>query len=249
MAKEINIITETTAEQYFVEVLTPQIDKIGQDYASIQQEVNSALERPVTLGKEAISSFIAEIKKPMEKMISSTKCELPDTESLEIRISDAVKEAAKAGIAETTLNIEVHHSVQLEEATKERMDLNERRLESISKAIDIKPLTFWERLMLKVETGVIAAVVLTAAIWIPIQLNSPEHWGMRYHKVCNDPIQNDEGLLSRRDVAFADVFNMFGKNKESKQMMKAYIRENEQRLLRLRRGDRLSQMTGDEKEK
>ena len=103
--------------------------------------------------------------------------------------------------------------------------------------------------MLKVETGVIAAVVLTAAIWIPIQLNSPEHWGMRYHKVCNDPIQNDEGLLSRRDVAFADVFNMFGKNKESKQMMKAYIRENEQRLLRLRRGDRLSQMTGDEKEK
>ncbi|MBQ9462332.1 MAG: hypothetical protein IJU68_01580 [Bacteroidales bacterium] len=133
MAEERNIITETTAEQYFVEVLTPQIDKKSKDYVSIQQNVSDALERPVTLGEKAVSSFIAAITKPMEKMVSSTKCDLPDTESLEIRI--------------------------------------------------------------------------------------------------------------------ADVVNMFGKNKESKQMMKAYIRENEQRLLRLRRGDRLSPMTGDEKEK
>lgn len=53
--------------------------------------------------------------------------------------------------------------------------------------------------------------------------DTTEHWGMRYYKVCNDPIQNGEGLISRREVAFADVVYMFGKNKESKQMMKAYI--------------------------
>ena len=249
MTKERNIITETTAEQYFVDVLKPQIDEIREDYAGIRQDVSNALERPVMLGEKAIFSFIADIKKPMEKMISNTKCDLPDTESLEIRIADAVREAAKAGIAETPLRVEVHHSVLLEGDTKERMERNERRLESISKGLDIKPLTFWERLLLKVETGIIAAVALTAIICIPIQLNSPEHWGMRYHKVCNDPIQNDEGLISRREVAFADVVYMFGKNKESKQMMKAYIRENEQRLLRLRGDDRLSPMTGDEKEK
>lgn len=249
MAKERNIITETTAEQYFVDVLTPQIDKIQEDYSGIQQNVSNALERPVMLGEKAVFSFIADIKKPIEKMISNTKCDLPDTESLEIRIADAVREAAKAGIAEIPLRVEVHHSVLLEGDTKERMERNERRLESISKGLDIKPLTFWERLLLKVETGIIAAVALTAIICIPIQLNSPEHWGMRYYKVCNDIIQTDENLLSRKDVAFADVIDSFRQGKESRRQMKAYIRENEFRLLRLRKGDRLSPMTGDEKEK
>ncbi len=52
------------------------------------------------------SSFIARIDAPIRQMVTQTKCAMPDTASLEARIADAVKDAARAGIAETTLNIE-----------------------------------------------------------------------------------------------------------------------------------------------
>ena len=91
------------------------------------------------------SSFIARIDAPIRQMVTQTKCAMPDTASLEARIADAVKDAARAGIAETTLNIEVHHSVQLEEATKERLDRKERRLENINKSFSDKPMEFWKR--------------------------------------------------------------------------------------------------------
>ena len=161
------------------------------------------------------SSFIARIDAPIRQMVTQTKCAMPDTASLEARIADAVKDAARAGIAETTLNIEVHHSVQLEEATKERLDRKERRLENINKSFSDKPMEFWKRVLLKIETGIIAVVALTAAIWIPIQLDSPERWGMRYYRVCNDPCQNDVSLLSRKEAAFSDVMESFRQGKEA----------------------------------
>ena len=216
-----------------VEVTGPKIEKMEEHLQKTQQDVKNALERPVELGEEAVSSFIAEIEGPIRQMIARTKCALPDTQSLEERIADAVKAAAKAGIAETTLNIEIHHSVRLEEDTKERMERNERRLESISKSFHVKPMEFWERLLLMVETGIIAAAILTAAICIPAHKESAEHWGMRYYRVCNDPCQNDEQLLSRKEVAFADVVESFRQGNESRRQMKAYIRENEQKLKRL----------------
>ena len=216
-----------------VEVAGPKIEKMEESLRETQKDVKTALERPVELGEEAVSSFIAEIEGPVKQMIARTKCALPDTQSLVERIADAVKAAAKAGIAETTLNIEIHHSVRLEEDTKERMERNERRLEDISKSFHVKPLEFWERLLLMVETGVIAAAILTAAICIPAHKESAEHWGMRYYRVCNDPCQNDEQLLSRKEVAFADVVESFRQGNESRRQMKAYIRENEQKLKRL----------------
>ena len=91
------------------------------------------------------SSSIARIDAPIRQMVTQTKCAMPDTASLEARIADAVKDAARAGIAETTLNIEVHHSVQLEESTKERLDRKERRLENINKSFSDKPMEFWKR--------------------------------------------------------------------------------------------------------
>ena len=114
-------------------------------------------------------------------------------------------------------------SNQLEEATKERLDRKERRLENISKSFSDKPLEFWERVLLKIVTGIIAVVTLTAAIWIPIQLDSPERWGMRYYRGCNDPCQNDESLLSRKEAAFSDVMENFRQGKESRRQMKAFI--------------------------
>ena len=216
-----------------VEVAGPKIEKMEESLRETQKDVKTALERPVELGEEAVSSFIAEIEGPVKQMIARTKCALPDTQSLVERIADAVKAAAKAGIAETTLNIEIHHSVRLEEDTKERMERNERRLESISKSFHVKPMEFWERLLLMVETGIIAAAILTAAICIPAHKESAEHWGMRYYRVCNDPCQNDEQLLSRKEVAFADVVERFRQGNESRRQMKAYIRENEQKLKRL----------------
>lgn len=216
-----------------VEVAGPKIEKMEESLRETQKDVKTALERPVELGEEAVFSFIAEIEGPVKQMIARAKCALPDTQSLVERIADAVKAAAKAGIAETTLNIEIHHSVRLEEDTKQRMERNERRLEDISKSFHVKPLEFWERLLLMVETGVIAAAILTAAICIPAHKESAEHWGMRYYRVCNDPCQNDEQLLSRKEVAFADVVESFRQGNESRRQMKAYIRENEQKLKRL----------------
>ena len=116
------VICETTAEQYMVEVAGPKIEKMEESLRKTQKDVNAALERPLELGEEAVSSFIARIDAPIRQMVTQTKCAMPDTASLEARIADAVKDAARAGIAETTLNIEVHHSVQLEESTKERLD-------------------------------------------------------------------------------------------------------------------------------
>ena len=222
-----------------VEVAGPKIEKMEEHLQKTQQDVKTALERPVELGEEAVSSFIAEIEGPVKQMIARTKCALPDTQSLVERIADAARAAAKAGIAETTLNIEVHHSVRLEEDTKQRMERNERRLESISKSFHVKPMEFWERLLLMVETGVIAAAILTAAICIPVHKNSAEHWGMRYYRVCNDPCQNDEQLLSRKEVAFCDVVESFRQGSESRRQMKAYIRENEQRLKRIKGDERV----------
>lgn len=228
------VICETTAEQYMVEVSGPKIEKMEKTIQKTQEDVKNALDRPLTLGEEAISSFISKIEGPVKRIITQTKCALPDTESFEIRIADAVRDAAKAGIAAATLKIEVHHSVRLEEDTKERMERNERRLESICKSFHVKPLEFWERLLLKVETGIIAAAILTAAICIPAHQKSAEHWGMRYYRVCNDPRQNDEQLLSRKETAFSDVVESFRQGNESRRQMKAFIRENEQRLNRLR---------------
>jgi len=216
-----------------VEVAGPKIEKMEESLRETQKDVKTALERPLELGEEAVSSFLSEIEGPVKQMIAQTRCALPDTQSLEERIADAARTAAKAGIAETTLNIEVHHSVRLEEDTKQRMERNERRLESISKSFHVKPMEFWERLLLMVETGIIAAAILTAAICIPAHKESAEHWGMRYYRVCNDPCQNDEQLLSRKEVAFADVVESFRQGNESRRQMKAYIRENEQKLKRL----------------
>ena len=216
-----------------VEVAGPKIEKMEESLRETQKDVNTALERPLELGEEAVSSFLSEIEGPVKQMIAQTRCALPDTQSLEERIADAARTAAKAGIAETTLNIEVHHSVRLEKDTKQRMERNERRLESISKSFHVKPMEFWERLLLMVETGIIAAAILTAAICIPAHKESAEHWGMRYYRVCNDPCQNDEQLLSRKEVAFADVVESFRQGNESRRQMKAYIRENEQKLKRL----------------
>lgn len=217
-----------------VEVAGPKIVKIEETLQQTQKDVNNTLNRPLTLGEDAVSSFISRIEGPVKRIIAQTKCSLPNTQSLEERIAGAVMDAAKAGIAETKLEIEVHHSVRLEEDTKKRMEQNELRLESISKSFHVKPLEFWERLLLKVETGIIAIVVLTAVVWIPIRLDSPERWGARYYRVCNDPCQNDEQLLSRKEVAFSDVVESFHQGNESRRQMKALIRENEQHLKRLR---------------
>ena len=216
-----------------VEVTGPKIEKMEEHLQKTQQDVKTALERPVELGEEAVSSFIAEIEGPVKQMIARTKCALPDTQSLVERIADAVKAAAKAGIAETTLNIEIHHSVRLEEDTKERMERNERRLESISKSFHVKPMEFWERLLLMVETGIIAAAILTAAICIPVHKNSAEHWGKRYHAVCNHPLQKNETILSHRGDAYELVLAFFDKGGDEREKMKAHIREQEQKLKRL----------------
>ena len=219
-----------------VEVAGPKIEKMEESLQQTQKDVKTALERPVELGEEAVSSFIAEIEGPVKQMIARAKCALPDTRSLEERIADAVKAAAKAGIAETTLNIEIHHSVRLEEDTKERMERNERHLESISKSFHVKPLEFWERLLLMVETGVIAAAILTAAICIPVHKNSAEHWGKRYHAVCNHPLQKNETILSHRGDAYELVLAFFEKGGDEREKMKAHIREQEQKLKRLEIG-------------
>lgn len=216
-----------------VEVAGPKIEKMEESLRETQKDVKTALERPVELGEEAVSSFIAEIEGPIRQMIARTKCALPDTQSLEVRIADAARAAAKAGIAETTLNIEIHHSVQLEEDTKQRMERNEWRLESISKSFHVKPLEFWERLLLMVETGVIAAAILTAAICIPVHKNSAEHWGKRYHAVCNHPLQQNETILSHRGDAYELVLAFFDKGGDEREKMKAHIREQEQKLKRL----------------
>ena len=239
-----------------VEVAGPKIEKMEEHLQQTQKDVKTALDRPLELGEEAVSSFIAEIEGPVKQMIARTKCALPDTRSLVERIADAVKAAAKAGIAETTLNIEIHHSVRLEEDTKERMERNERRLEDISsvrleedtkermernerrledisKSFHVKPLEFWERLLLMVETGVIAAAILTAAICIPVHKNSAEHWGKRYHAVCNHPLQQNETILSHRGDAYELVLAFFDKGGDEREKMKAHIREQEQKLKRL----------------
>ena len=216
-----------------VEVAGPKIEKMEEHLQQTQKDVKTALDRPLELGEEAVSSFIAEIEGPVKQMIARTKCALPDTRSLVERIADAVKAAAKAGIAETTLNIEVYHSVRLEEDTKQRMERNERRLEDISKSFHVKPLEFWERLLLMVETGVIAAAILTAAICIPVHKNSAEHWGKRYHAVCNHPLQKNETILSHRGDAYELVLAFFEKGGDEREKMKAHIREQEQKLKRL----------------
>ena len=120
-----------------VEVAGPKIEKMEESLRETHKDVKTALERPVELGEEAVSSFISEIEGPVRQRIARTKCALPDTQSLVERIADAAKAAAKAGIAETTLNIEIHHSVRLEEDTKQRMERNERHLESISKSFHV----------------------------------------------------------------------------------------------------------------
>ena len=52
-------------EQYMVEVAGPKIEKMEESLRKTQKDVNAALERPLELGEEAVSSFIAQIDAPI----------------------------------------------------------------------------------------------------------------------------------------------------------------------------------------
>jgi len=94
----------------------------------------------------------------------------------------------------------------------------------------VAPWRIWLR---NIAAWLFIPALIFLGVVIGIHHNSAEHWGKRYHAVCNHPLQKNETILSHRGDAYELVLAFFDKGEDEREKMKAHIREQEQKLKRL----------------
>lgn len=133
------------------------------------------------------------------------------------------------------------HSIRIEttcthewsESQEKKLDELMNRADRLMNKVQETKISPWKRWLRDGMAAACPFVVILFCVAIGIYTHSPQYWGKRYYAVCNHPRQDNKGLIEHKDVAYEDVVHIFEAGKESKKRMKAFIREQEQRLERM----------------
>lgn len=165
-------------------------------------------------------------------------CELPEPDISELK--ERIEEFASLGFAKAVekykIRIETDYIHRLDpEQEKKISEAADTMSWAINKLAETKiaPWRIWLR---DIAAWLFIPALIALGTLIGVHQNSAEHWGKRYHAVCNHPLQKNETILSHRGDAYELVLAFFDKGGDEREKMKAHIREQEQKLKRLEIG-------------
>lgn len=170
------------------------------------------------------------------------------TESIATRVADAcrlvkpdlsgvdeiIRKAAEAGVCQALskrpLRIETETTHRWSESQENKISALMDKADKLVGLVSETKITPWKRWLRNGAAIACPVVILLFILTIILYTDSPQYWGNRYYQVCNHPLQTNEKLLEHKQDAYENVVYFFDNGRENKRRMKAYIREQEQRL-------------------
>lgn len=184
---------------------------------------------------EAPSSFQPEIVDAIADSIATRiadTCRLvkPDLSGVE----EVIKKAAEAGVCHALskypIRIETETTHKWSESQENKISSFMDKADRLVGLVSETKITPWKRWLRNGAAIACPVIILLFACAIILYTDSPQYWGKRYYQVCNHPLQRNEKLLEHKQDAYENVVYFFDNGRENKRRMKAYIREQEQRL-------------------
>ena len=197
-------------------------------------DINETMERVSRLEQMAETPAPAAV--PQETIDSITLTVSTQLKNSLAGVGEAIKKATEAGVSQVltkhSIRIETTCTHEWSESQEKKLDELMNRADRLMNKVQETKISPWKRWLREGMAAACPFVIILFGVTIGIYTHSPQYWGKRYYAVCNHPRQDNKGLIEHKDVAYEDVVHIFEVGKESKKRMKAFIREQEQRLKR-----------------
>ena len=162
-------------------------------------------------------------------------CELPepDISGLKNRIEEFASLGFAKAVEKYKIRIETDCIHRLDPEHEKKMNEAINTLSWTIDKLDETKIAPWRTWLRNIAAWLFIPALIVLGVVIGVHHNNVEHWGKRYHAVCNHPLQQNETILSHRGDAYELVLAFFDKGGDEREKMKAHIREQEQKLKRL----------------
>jgi len=162
-------------------------------------------------------------------------CELPepDISGLQKRIEEFASMGFAKAVEKYKIRIETDCIHRLDPEQEKKISEAADTLSWAINKLDETKIAPWRIWLRDIAAWLFIPALIALGTLIGVHQNSAEHWGKRYHAVCNHPLQKNETILSHRGDAYELVLAFFDKGGDEKEKIKAHIREQEQ-LLKLK---------------
>lgn len=203
------------------------------DERMTDQERRNAAPIYAVITPEMQESAADAIAAQVMERIRDCKLPEPDISGLKNRIEEFASLGFAKAVEKYKIRIETDCIHRLDPVHEKKMN---EAVNTLSWAIDkldetkVAPWRIWLR---NIAAWLFIPALIVLGVVIGVHHNSAEHWGKRYHAVCNHPLQQNETILSHRGNAYELVLAFFEKEGDEREKMKAHIREQEQKLKRL----------------
>ena len=225
---------KSTIDEDVKEIITEHNIKIKNlDERMTDQERRNAEPIYAVITPEMQESVADAIAAQVMERIRDCKLPEPDISGLKNRIEEFASLGFAKAVEKYKIRIETDCTHRLDPEHEKKMA---EAVNTLSWAIDkldetkIAPWRIWLR---DIAAWLFIPALIVLGVVLGVHHSSAEHWGKRYHAVCNHPLQQNETILSHRGDAYELVLAFFDKGGDEREKMKAHIREQEQLLKRL----------------